>query len=205
MAKKNKDKRHQKAKAKRKAKQVARNKQKRQSQIAKATNLLQATRVPQGSCQVGAHFQDSLMAQVYFTRPRGDGNYLFAGFVVDLGCLGVKDTIIETCMSRSRLDEFRARSPEPMTSISFDYGAKIVEAGVAYARELGFEPHEDFERARLIYADANPENSDEPVECGKDGKPIYAPGPYDNVEFILWKLNAQLGSDGYEFVDTIGI
>ena len=145
-----------------------------------------------GACYVNEGWQDISLAQVVFTRHRGDGDLLFASFIVDLAARGVKDSAVLTCMSPSAFAERLATSPSPMERISFDCGARIVETGVAYAASLGIAPHPDWDLGRAIYADANPSACTLEVPCGVDGKPMFISGPNDNLDAVLGSLGFSL-------------
>ncbi|NJL32866.1 MAG: hypothetical protein HC893_02175 [Chloroflexaceae bacterium] len=82
---------------------------------------------------------------------------------------------------------------------SFDLAAKIVRDGLAYAERLGFSPDPEYHQARLLLAGANPDACTIPVPVGgKAGKPVYMPGPHDNVEHIVSILTQAVGPNGFE-------
>jgi hypothetical protein len=90
-----------------------------------------------------------------------------------------------------------------MIHADLNLAAKIIREGVAYARELGFSPNRDIRDAELVLGDADPDACDEEIPLGRDGKPFFVSGPYDNVERILDKLTRKLGPDGFHYM--IGI
>jgi hypothetical protein len=58
---------------------------------------------------------------------------------------------------------------------------KLVEEAVAYAATIGFQPHPDYRKARLIFGDIDASQCDEQFTFGKDGKPYFIGGPYDDM------------------------
>jgi len=53
----------------------------------------------------------------------------------------------------------------------------------------------------LVLGDADPDACDVPIPLGgKDGKPFFIAGPYDNVDRIMAKLTRKLGPDGFHFL-----
>ena len=58
---------------------------------------------------------------------------------------------------------------------------KLLEEAVAYARGLGRPPHADYEKAVVLFGNANAADSDAQFTFGKDGKPFYCQGPYESL------------------------
>ena len=56
----------------------------------------------------------------------------------------------------------------------------------------------------LVLGDADPDACDEVIPLGKEGKPFFIAGPYDNVERIMSKLMRKLGPDGFTYIYPIG-
>ncbi|MGA7935495.1 MAG: hypothetical protein WCA35_18230, partial [Kovacikia sp.] len=60
------------------------------------------------------------------------------------------------------------------------------------------KPHPDYERSK-VHLGKRPEQLIE-VEFGKDGKPIYMSGPYDNPDKIIYALEQSVGRGNFHFV-----
>ena len=58
---------------------------------------------------------------------------------------------------------------------------------------MGFSPHEDAAMSLKILGDAQPVNCAAAIPLGKDGKPLFVNGPYDDVERIIHTLNRNVG------------
>jgi hypothetical protein len=63
---------------------------------------------------------------------------------------------------------------------------------------LGFVPHPDFAQAQP-HLGLRPEKLI-PIEFGKDGKPYYINGPYDNADRIAATLNQSVGKGNYHYL-----
>ena len=50
-----------------------------------------------------------------------------------------------------------------------------------YALDLELPPHADYRIARLIFGDISAEACTEEFHYGKDGKPLFVSGPYDDA------------------------
>jgi hypothetical protein len=97
------------------------------------------------------------------------------------------------------------KANQDMIKADINLVAKIIREAIAYAGELGFKPHRDYRDAILVLGDADPEVCDEPIPLGgKDGKPFFVAGPYDNVDRIMSKLTRKLGPDGFTYIVPIG-
>lgn len=130
------------------------------------------------------------------------GKIAAAAFLVDLGCLGVKSAFVRICKSP---DDYTRRVRDALSNdqtllpAEFNLVAKIIAAGLAYGQSLGFSPDPEYEQASLLLAGADPAASDVEVPMGgPQGKPLYIPGPYDNIERIATTLVRAVGEDGFE-------
>ena len=52
----------------------------------------------------------------------------------------------------------------------------------------------------LVAGDADPDACDESIPLGRDGKPLFIPGPDDRVNLIMAKLTRKLGPGGFHYV-----
>jgi hypothetical protein len=75
------------------------------------------------------------------------------------------------------------------------FGSKI-EIAVDYARELGFEPHPDF--AGCVSHLGPWDGSD--ITFGREGKPTYIEGPYDDTAGIIRTLRRSVGDDNFHYL-----
>jgi hypothetical protein len=144
------------------------------------------------------------LAQIAVAREAPDGRVAVGSFLVDLGCLGVKNAMAVIFGDFDEYDRALRRtmmSTEPLMQADLNLVAKIVRDAIAYAADLGFMPHTDYQMAAPILAGADPDAC--PVEIplgGPDNMPVYVAGPNDNVQVILTRLERRLGPDGFEVV-----
>jgi hypothetical protein len=142
---------------------------------------------------------------VCLSRELPGGSVGFAVFLVDRYCLGVKNAMADVA-SRSAYDSQivrKMRSQFKSEDMSPAAVRKLVEAAVAYARDLGFHPHPDYAKARLIFGDIDPTQCDEEFEFGKDGKPFFVGGPNDSLgrcRQIVNTLERRCGPGGYHYI-----
>lgn len=214
MARKNDSKRQmklakKKAARKQKTKTLVRMQQERLQGRSPIAQARRAAEWPLHRCYVNGAWRGMKMrglAHVTVTRRSAGGSIALAAFLVDVACLGVKNALFKSGLDEAdlagHLDRYHpddsAKPCAPATA------ARIVAEGVAYARELGFEPHPDYGVARLLLAGIDPAESEEQVYCGgANGKPLYISGPRDDASRIIRQLTTRLGSDGFDYVTPL--
>jgi hypothetical protein len=80
---------------------------------------------------------------------------------------------------------------------------KLVEGGVAYAHELGFDPHADYAVASQIFGDVESTDCPTRFEYGHEGKPFYISGPHETatqVRNIVEQLERRLGPGNFDYL-----
>jgi hypothetical protein len=127
------------------------------------------------------------------------------GYLLDVYCLGVKNTLGPDRMRRGELPSF-ARAffgawdtrgvPAPI-----ELARELVFGAVEYARALGFAPHLDFERARGHLGALEGPSA---IRFGRNGTPCFTQGPYDDPAMILRTLEESLGPGNFHFTASIG-
>jgi hypothetical protein len=142
------------------------------------------------------------MVQIVVARRSPGGQVAVGAFMVDLGCMGVKAAFGTLFDSEDDYKELRneMRSRQNMVKAKVDLVAKIIREATAYAKPLGFQPHSGCRDAMLVLGDADPDGCKESIPLGKDGKPLFIPGPDDKVNLIVTKLTRMLGPDGFNYI-----
>ena len=134
-------------------------------------------------------------------RDRGGFRAGACFYLVDTWCLGLKNAAGPQSTDRRRLDRFIQQVfsawDEPAIKVPLDLGRQIVYGAIGYARELGFEPHADFSQA-AVYLGAWDRQCE--LTFGRDGKPMYISGPYDDARSIIHHLHRSLGDGNHDFV-----
>lgn len=146
--------------------------------------------------------EEGAIVQILIARRAPTGHIGLGVFLIDLGCLGVKNAIAATT---DLVDYQEQRSMimerQPLAEADLDLCAKIISASVAYAKELGFSPHRDYYKAIKVLGDADPDACDEAIPLGgPEGKPYFFAGPYDNADRVIAKLTKAVGPDGFHYV-----
>ncbi|HME01377.1 MAG TPA: hypothetical protein VKM93_29205 [Terriglobia bacterium] len=161
-----------------------------------------AVNAPIHESLVPANLFEQGLGNLVFSRALPDGRIALAVFLLDVFCLGVKNALF-AIVARAEYAKRRSNwspgeSLQPMDPACF---RKLVEGGVAYAHELGFNPHEDYAVARQIFGDVQGMDCPTRFEYGHDGKPFYISGPHETatqVRTILDQLQRRLGPGRFD-------
>lgn len=126
-----------------------------------------------------------LVAVLIAEHGSASGKAQVAGFLVDVWCLGVKNSLPPKAMTRRQLAEHRQAYFSSYSAhhlIPAELARELVFGAAAYARTLGFEPDADFDAAAPALG--------EPLESfriqfGRDGSPFHVDGPNDEPRDVI--------------------
>ncbi|MBV9121901.1 MAG: hypothetical protein JO112_00910 [Planctomycetes bacterium] len=166
--------------------------------------LTAAARFPVRDCWVSEDLWNQGLGYVILSRQLPNGMVAFVNFLVDRYCLGVKDALA-TIIHESEYEKFVRDMFSRFDLEKWDPPAarKLVEDAVAYAANIGFRPHPDYHKAKLIFGDIDASACQEEFEFGQDGKPTFIAGPHDTPQRcrqILQILEQHCGPDNYHFL-----
>jgi hypothetical protein len=138
------------------------------------------------------------IALVLVARPARNDRVTVCGFLLDTFCLGVKSVIGPESMRQRDLWAFvRAyfvAFPASGLPAPIGLAQHLVLGSVAFARTLGFSTPRDFAAARSHLGEL-----DEPcaITFGREGRPLYVAGPFDDPIAVLETLLTTVGNDGF--------
>jgi hypothetical protein len=125
-----------------------------------------------------------------------------SSFLIDVFCLGIKDVMFRRLEGEDfeiYMDATDAGSPT--ISVDPSYARKLLRDLAAWSQSIGFAPHRDFTAVERIFGDVTVDASEAPFRFGRDGKPVYIPGPSDTAP-LIWQrveqLRKHLGDDGFQ-------
>lgn len=141
-------------------------------------------------------------AQVLLARRERASKVTVVGFLVDVYCLGVKNVTGPEVMGSGSLATYvpmyySAFDQAPLR-IDVEQAQVIVHDAVAYAHSLGFDPPGDLADA-AVYLGAAPCGRPA-IGFGKDGKPFYFSGPYDDPRKVVQTLERTCGKGNYDYI-----
>ena len=183
-------------------------KRKREREKAFSLEFAEMANCPIHECLVPEGLFEQGIGNVVFSRRLPDGRIALGMFMLDVFCLGVKNAF-GTIVSRTQFEERvrHGRGPETFAPMPPACVRKLVEGGVAYARELGFNPHPDYAVASQIFGDVDSSACSTEFTYGREGKPFYCSGPNETeaqAQAIVEHLARRLGAEGFDYLIGMG-
>jgi hypothetical protein len=141
------------------------------------------------------------LAAVLVARADRSSRVTLCGFLVDVYCLGVKNTLGPLTVSSSAVHDrsrrFFGGFPDLPRSVPLELAQHLVHGAVAYAASLGFDPHEEYPAVQPFLG---PASGPCPIRFGRDGTPWYIAGPYDNARDVIATLDRTVGAGNYQYI-----
>ena len=147
------------------------------------------------------------IANILISRKHASGNITNCMYLVDLACLGVKDSGYRYNELDIDYEDFIKKVKEglPIERISYDLAHNIIHASLEFAEEYGFEPHKDFKSVTQFFLEEDTEDVPliEIVCGGDDGKPLYINSGFESkarVNQILKQLEKTAGKGNFHYI-----
>lgn len=165
--------------------------------------ILEARNCPIYECLINPGWKDRGLAHILISRRQPDGNILFGVYLVDVFCMGLKNTF---CNADMPVSVYRAklRGPlerkEGLVECPASLARAIIYGGIEYASRFGFAPQKDFELSKYVLEDESSVEPVEEIEFGKDGRPLFIAGPHDDVDRIMRRLERTAGEGNFDYL-----
>jgi len=165
--------------------------------------VLRAAHAPIQHCFLTEAVFDLGMGALVLARGATPHHLALSSFLVDVFCLGIKDVMFESV--ESEVFEMFMEATDagsPLVPVDPSDACKLLRDLAAWSQSIGFAPHRDFAAVERIFGDVSVDASDAVFRFGRDGKPVYIPGPYDTAPLIrrrIARLQKFLGDDGFGF------
>jgi hypothetical protein len=178
--------------------------QKRRTELLEASlpaRVLRASHAPIQHCFLTEAVFDIGIGTLVLARGVTPHHVGFSSFLIDAFCLGIKDVMFESV--ESEVFEMYIDATDigsPMVSVDPSYARKLLRDLAAWSQSIGFAPHRDFAAVERIFGDVSADASDAVFRFGRDGKPVYIPGPSESAPLIRRRialLQKYLGDDGF--------
>ncbi len=161
-----------------------------------------------GTCYINSNWRESGLALVFVNRRHINAHVTHAAYVVDLYCLGLKESFWtfnqDPLDFKDFMEQQQKENPQGVRLIKTEYGLvhNIIYGAIEYAGELGFLPHKSFDTTKYVL-----EEDDDHVEFikltfGYKGKPLYISSPGQPAERnrVLAQLEKNPGRGKYEYI-----
>ncbi|MDR3286059.1 MAG: hypothetical protein LBT27_01280 [Prevotellaceae bacterium] len=164
--------------------------------------------LPIYGCWINENWEKTRLASIFIARKHVNDNLTACFYLVDLGCLGVRDTFH---IFNTSINEFMHKVNDTeleIITISYELAHNIIHSAVEYAEDLGFRSCRDFTETTSFFLEED--NDDIPlmiIECGgEDGKPIYI-NSFDESSAgknqIMNQLEKTVGEGNYNYFFSV--
>lgn len=195
------------AKKKSKRKAVLSSKNKKASfsdRISRSKAIIIARNSPINRCFVRKSIFSEGIGTAIVSREMPNGHLGVGVYLLDVWCLGVKNTYFSILSENEFLDRIKQiEVNEHLETLHPSCARKIIEQCVEYSDKLGFKPHKDYKISRQLLMDLDPNVCPNQYTFGKDGKPFYISGPNENQnqsKKIVEKLLRHCGEGNFDYI-----
>jgi tetratricopeptide (TPR) repeat protein len=164
-----------------------------------------ARKLPIDRCLMPTKLFETGIGTLVVIRNMSNGNNLVGIYLLDVFCLGLKNSNYYYNMDDGDLEDLLDDINQSETLIEAPYNEihNLVYGGIAYAEDLGFKPEKDWKYSQYILEEDSEDIELIEYEFGKNGKPMYISGPRDNPAMIMATLNRSVGQGNYHYISHI--
>ncbi len=167
-----------------------------------------ARKLPIHECLIREDWEASKFSPVVISRQKSNGDIIMASYIVDMKCLGVKNTFFgydfSTIRYRETIKEMEYSMDINFVPIESTLAHNIIYGAVEFAEDCGFEPHKDFTSTTEYLLDKVESIEYLEVAFGDDeGKPYFIAGPHDDSEKIMATLNKTVGAGNFHYIAEV--
>ncbi len=162
-----------------------------------------ARKLPLHECWINTDHLEAGMASVIVTRKHKSGNYTGASFLVDMYCLGIKDSMYFFNIDEEDYQTKVLRKKDILEKVEYNYAHNLVFGADIYAEELGLSPHKTFAITQHILEEDTEEIELIYFEFGKDGKPYLFIRNGENRDKELKILERTQGEGNFNFTQEV--
>lgn len=161
-----------------------------------------ARHLPLGKCYINKDWEESGFASIIISRKHVNGNFTFGVYLVDLYCLGVKDTIYDFNVYSPFIDLLdKFKEEQEAVEIEYTLAHNIIYGAVEYAEDIGFKPHKDFEVSKYLLEEDDDRIELIDIEFGLNGKPAVLFGNEMHPDNVIATLERNVGKGNFIIIN----
>jgi hypothetical protein len=157
-------------------------------------------KLPIYKCWVTSTYKEHGIANVVVSRKHKNGNISAAFYLVDLYCLGIKDSLFFFNLFENEFIENVVSRDDDLEEVSYEFAHNLIYGAEVFAAENGLTPHKSFKETQMVLEEDTEAIELVYFEFGMDGKPHLIINPNENRNKELRILENTLGPDGFTFV-----
>ena len=156
-----------------------------------------ARRLEIGTCYVCDSIEEDGEGIIIVSRKHNGGRISFASFLVDIFCLGVKDTFYRMRLMLDEFEDYIEQIDDALgiRECTYEEAHNWVWGGVAWAEDGGIPPHKDFAITQFMLEDDTEDVPLIDLPFGKDGKHFLMANSMQEMNQYMPTLIKNLGDD----------
>ncbi|MBI2270454.1 MAG: hypothetical protein HYU69_08885 [Bacteroidetes bacterium] len=170
-----------------------------------------ARSLPIGKCYITEDWENGGMANLIITRKHVTGNVTLGFYLIDLYCLGLKDTYFLFNIPPDEFEDilvkFSANTEAPMIECEYKLAHNVIYGGIGFAEDYEFNPHKDFRITQFILEEDSEDVPLIDIAFGKDEKPFIIQSPamtQREFERYIATLEKTAGAGNYDYIAEVG-
>lgn len=164
-------------------------------------NNLQIRNLPLDKCFISTNWEEQGLITLVVTRKHINGHFSCGLFLVDMFCLGLKETIFLFNEYERYFDFIRILTEEEgIKECTYTLAHNIIYGAIAYAEDLGFKPAENFNTSQYILEEDDDGVELMNIEFGLSGKPAISLENEKHPKKIIAMLEKNVGPEGFTII-----
>ena len=161
-----------------------------------------ARQLPVYECYITKQWKESGMANIIVARKHTNNNLTFGLYLVDLLCLGVKDTYYDFNITNFDYEDLKKEYFGKQDIVKCDYvlAHNIIYGAVEFADTFGFKPHKDFAVSKYILEEDDENVEFMEIEFGEENKPCVVTTIENEPKQIIAQLDKTAGKGNYKVI-----
>jgi hypothetical protein len=164
--------------------------------------------LPIYECWISGDWKSAGLCSIIIARKHTTGNVTIGIYLLDIFCLGLKNTSHRFNMP---FDEYESFVPlifdaheQNQVKVEYILVHNLIYGGIAYAEDLGFKPERDWAVSQFVLAEDTEDIELLDLEFGVNGQPHFINGPFDNVQKTITQLEKSVGKGNFTMTYILG-
>ncbi|MDR0795960.1 MAG: hypothetical protein LBE79_07935 [Tannerella sp.] len=164
--------------------------------------------LPIDRCYINRDWKKAQICNIIVIRKHASGNVTSCNYLVDLACLGIKDSGYKFNRPADETDNMINAGKDDgleFKEVPYELVHNIIHSALEYAEDYGFKPHKDFTSITSYFLEEDTDDIPlQHIACGgNDGNPLYVNTGFESparVKQILAQLDQTAGNGNYHYI-----